>query len=131
MTELFADTYFWIALLNSADANHQRVLTYPITGGLVTSDAVRIEVMDALCQRRSRLLAVRFWRKLSQNPSVHIVPFDNSLLQRAAALYESRLDKDWSLTDCISFITMQERGIKDALTGDQHFEQAGFHALFK
>jgi predicted nucleic acid-binding protein len=74
---------------------------------------------------------VRFWRKLSQNPSVHIVPIDDSLLQRAAALYESRLDKDWSLTDCISFVTMQERGIKDALTGDHHFEQAGFHALFE
>ena len=47
------------------------------------------------------------------------------------ALYANRTDKDWSLTDCISFVVMNERGITDALTGDHHFEQAGFAALLK
>ena len=46
-------------------------------------------------------------------------------------LYRIRPDKDWSLTDCISFVVMEEHGITDALTGDHHFEQAGFRALLK
>lgn len=131
MTELFADTYFWLALLNPADANHQRVLNHPAAGRLVTSDAVRIEVMDALCKRRSRPLAIKFWRTTARNPNIYMAPVDTSLLQRSALLYESRPDKDWSLTDCISFVIMQDRGITDALTGDHHFEQARFTALLK
>jgi predicted nucleic acid-binding protein len=46
-------------------------------------------------------------------------------------LYRSRHDKEWSLTDCVSFVVMQDEGISDALTGDKHFEQAGFNALLK
>jgi uncharacterized protein len=41
----------------------------------------------------------------------------------------SRRDKEWSLTDCISFVVMKERGLTEALTADHHFEQAGFKAL--
>jgi predicted nucleic acid-binding protein len=43
--------------------------------------------------------------------------------------YESRPDKAWSLTDCISFVVMNQHGLTEALTGDHHFEQAGFTAL--
>jgi predicted nucleic acid-binding protein len=45
-------------------------------------------------------------------------------------LYSERSDKDWSLTDCISFEVMREQGLKEALTGDHHFKQAGYQALF-
>jgi predicted nucleic acid-binding protein len=44
-------------------------------------------------------------------------------------LYRNRADKNWSLTDCISFVVMKRKGITEALTGDHHFEQAGFKAL--
>jgi len=46
-------------------------------------------------------------------------------------IYENRQDKEWSLTDCLSFLVMQERGVMDALTADHHFEQAGFRALMR
>jgi predicted nucleic acid-binding protein len=49
----------------------------------------------------------------------------------ALGFYERRADKAWSLTDCISFQVMTQRGIVDALTADHHFEQAGFHALLR
>jgi hypothetical protein len=45
--------------------------------------------------------------------------------------FEQRQDKDWSLTDCLSFVVMQDEGITRALTGDRHFEQAGFIVLLK
>jgi len=68
---------------------------------------------------------------LQKDPEVTIVPASADLWQRGVALFASRPDKDWSLTDCISFVVMQERGIADGLTADHHFEQAGFVALLK
>jgi hypothetical protein len=53
------------------------------------------------------------------------------LFDARVALYGERMDKDWPLTDCISFVVMQREGITDALTGDRHFEQAGFVPLLK
>jgi predicted nucleic acid-binding protein len=60
-----------------------------------------------------------------------VVGFDPKVQQAGFDLYESRLDKDWSLTDCVSFAVMTQRGLTEALTADHHFEQAGFRAVFK
>ena len=60
-----------------------------------------------------------------------IVPAEQGLFDRGAALYAERPDKAWSLTDCISFVIMQDHGLRDAPTGDHHFEQAGFNLLMK
>ena len=60
-----------------------------------------------------------------------VVGFDPKVQQAGFDLYESRLDKDWSLTDCVSFAVMTQRGLTEALTADHHFEQAGFRAMFK
>jgi predicted nucleic acid-binding protein len=59
------------------------------------------------------------------------VPASPELFQRGVELFRARPDKEWSLTDCISFVVMTEKGLSEALTGDRHFEQAGFHALLK
>jgi len=53
------------------------------------------------------------------------------LFERGIELYTARTDKQWSRTDCISFVVMKQRSIQDALTGDHHYEQAGFTALLK
>jgi predicted nucleic acid-binding protein len=60
-----------------------------------------------------------------------LVPASSELFEAGLRLHAQRLDKEWSLTDCISFVVMEEQGISEALTGDHHFEQAGFHLLFK
>ena len=60
-----------------------------------------------------------------------IVPLSSELLDAGLRLIANRPDKDWSLTDCISFVVMTRYEIQEALTGDQHFEQAGFKALLK
>lgn len=69
------------------------------------------------------------YRLLHQDEQVQIVTFEPSLMQAAFALYESRPDKGWGLTDCLSFVVMEQDGLTDALTADHHFEQAGFRAL--
>ena len=60
-----------------------------------------------------------------------MIPPARDQFDRALELYERRADKDWSLTDCLSFLVMEDRGIRDALTADHHFEQAGFRALMR
>jgi len=68
---------------------------------------------------------------LQNDPEVTIVPASADLWQRGVTLFAGRPDKDWSLTDCISFVVMQERGLTAALTADRHFEHAGFVALLR
>jgi predicted nucleic acid-binding protein len=72
-----------------------------------------------------------FYRSLDNHPRVKIIPANTLLFQRGIALFEQRRDKDWSLTDCLSFVSMHDEGITEALTGDKHFEQAGFILLLK
>ena len=64
-----------------------------------------------------------------EEADVEIVPASRELFNRGCALFAQRPDKAWSLTDCLSFVTMQEHGLKNALTADQHFEQAGYRRL--
>lgn len=131
MTECFADSFYWIALLNADDAYHERVKKAILSPRLVTTWAVQLEVMDAFCEERLRPLAMAFWQKTTSNPDLIVVPLDVAMLHRGVELFGKRPDKNWSLTDCISFTVMQERSITEALTADQHFQQAGFRALLR
>ena len=68
---------------------------------------------------------------LEQDEQVKIIPLTEELYQQAFQLFRKRSDKEWGLVDCISLIVMQNRGISEALTTDQHFEQAGFQTLLR
>jgi predicted nucleic acid-binding protein len=74
--------------------------------------------------RFSRLLAL-----LGQQPDVEIIAATSGLFRQGCELHVKRRDKEWSLTDCTSFVVMEQRDIREALTSDHHFEQAGFHLL--
>jgi hypothetical protein len=106
-------------------------LTDRLTGRLVTTDWVLTELADGLSRAKTRGALIRFIENHRIDPAVRIVPAGRQLLSRGWDLYRRRRDKEWSLTDCISFVVMQDRGITDALTGDHHFVHAGFRALLK
>jgi hypothetical protein len=89
------------------------------------------ELANSLSKRDTRIGFLNTLETLRANPAVVIVGHDEHLYEAGIELYRARADKEWSLTDCISFVVMEERGIADALTGDHHFEQAGFQALLK
>ena len=131
--EQFADSFVFLAMLNPQDRKHKTAVEALHTPAkpLVTTGWVLAELADGLCASKSRSLFVRLEARLRGHPLVTIVPADQQSYQSGLDLYRSRPDKDWSLTDCISFVVMQERGITEALTGDHHFEQAGFVALLK
>ena len=122
---------YWIALLVKQDQNHERARAWtPLIGGRITTTAlVLVETANALARPAWRAAAVALIEHLRQRPDVHIVPAEAALWERGWDLYRSRPDKGWSLTDCVSFVVMQDAGLTDALTTDEHFCQAGFRAV--
>ncbi len=127
----FVDTGYGVALVHRRDQLHERAraLSAGLRTPLVTTEAVLIEVGNSLARASLRALAVALVTSLRANPNVEIVSVTPELFTRAFALYAARPDKDWGLTDCVSFVVMQERGITDALAADQHVVQAGYLAL--
>ncbi len=131
MTGCFADTFFFLALLNPDDrlfhskARDANRIQRPV----VTSGWVLLELADHLCDVQNRHLFPKLLHALKGDSRYEIVPVDQALLEEAITLYNNRPDKEWSLTDCTSFVIMRQRGLIDALTADHHFVQAGFRAL--
>jgi uncharacterized protein len=132
-TERFVDTGYWIALVDRSDQHHHRAmnLARDLGGPFVTTEAVLTEIGNSLAGQRWRNQAITLLQRLRAAPEIEIVTVTADLFARAVELYSSRRDKDWGLTDCISFVVMQDRGITEALAADQHFIQAGFRALLR
>jgi len=133
MKTLFADTFYFLALLNRADRQHARAKLYSAGLGvkIVTTAWVLTELGDAMCSVRSRSGFSTVLDVISTDLDIEICPADEATWQAGVTLYRARPDKEWSLTDCISFAVMQQRNLSEALTGDHHFEQAGFAAVLK
>ena len=131
MRIVFADTFFFLAILNRADPTHERAvaLSRQIRSVRVTTDWVVTELADGLAGIEQRERFMDLYRHIELSPAIRVVPASRALLEEGIFLYGARPDKDWSLTDCISFVVMRDEGIIHALTGDHHFEQAGFKAL--
>jgi predicted nucleic acid-binding protein len=133
MNVRFADTFYFLASINDRDQYAKQVAAFDenFHGDLVTTDFILMEVADALSNSDIRGIFRAYCMELRNSSSCEVVEASRELFDRALNEYHRHLDKDWSLTDCTSFIVMQDRGIKEALTGDKHFEQAGFVALLK
>ena len=133
----FADTAFLIARLNPRDNHHQkaRALTAELKGSrLITSEMIFTELLDAFAESGShvREAACQLVKSLrGANSRTHIVEQTGELFQKALQKHQNFSDKEWGLTDCASFVIMEENAITHALTTDHHFEQGGFIALMK
>lgn len=136
---VFWDTAAFVALGNRDDRWHAAAAQ--ISADLEASDALLITT-DAVLTETANLFSRAAWRKLArqlvdavwQSVDVglaEVVRVDENLWRRGWQLFCERPDKNWSLTDCISFVVMQERGIARAFTADRHFEQAGFVRLLQ
>lgn len=129
---LFLDTAFIQALLNPRDDYHNQAKElFPrirAASEVWITEAIFVEVGNAL-SAFNRSGAVQFIQQCYRTENIRVVSVDTELLMQALAFYQSRVDKTWGLTDCISFIVMQQNHLTDAVTGDRHFVQAGFRAL--
>jgi predicted nucleic acid-binding protein len=131
MNLVFAGTFYFLAILNRRDTAHAQAtrIAYELTDPILTTAWVLTEVADAMSAPRLRQIFLRLLENLRANPNCTIVPASERLFEQGVDLYARRPDKEWTLTDCISFVVMQQDGISRALTGDRHFKQAGFQTL--
>lgn len=136
MKKVFADACYWIALLNPKDNLHEAA--QQVSKGLgpcriVTSEMVLVELLNGLggFGDNMRKIAADTVKSLERNPNVEIVPQTSLQFRSATERYVSRLDKEWGVTDCASFLLMEEKGLSEALTADRHFNQAGFTILME
>jgi len=131
MKAIFADTFYFLAIVSHDDAAHARAvaLSSRLTAPIVTTAWVLTETADALAVPRQRPIFRTLFDSLRNDVQVNIVSATYTLFEQGIALFNARPDKSWSLTDCISFVVMQQMQLTDALTGDHHFEQAGFRTL--
>lgn len=132
-TKIFADTWFFVALINKRDQYHQKALelseeyeNYP----LITTDAVFLEVGNALSNNYKNE-AVELMESFLESDDVEVIRLNPDLFDEALSLYKKHQDKSWGLVDCISFVVMKRYEVTQALTFDRHFIQAGFQALMK
>ena len=133
MKTIFADSVYFFALVNARDTFHPRAAEFAARSEnpFVTTAWIITEVADGLCARATRETVIRLLDILQSSADVEIVQPSAELFQQGLERYRQRLDKNWSLTDCISFLVMEQRGITEALTADHHFQQAGFSALLE
>jgi predicted nucleic acid-binding protein len=134
MTRVFADAGYWIALLNPRDGLHAKASEVSRQLGrvrIVTSEMVLTEVLNSFARRGSLLreAACALVDQIRSSPNAEVVPMTSAGFRQGSVYYRARADKTWSVTDCTSFRIMEEKGITDALSADDDFVQAGFHAL--
>jgi predicted nucleic acid-binding protein len=132
----FLDTAYVYALVNTRDEWHTAALNWQEKlererRKIVTTELVLVEIADGLASRRFRGQAVQIIAALQSSPYVEIIAMSSELLAHALAMYRQRSDKEWGMTDCVSFVVMRGRGLVEALTADDHFQQAGFRQLLR
>lgn len=133
---VFVDTSAWLALINDSDTDHAKAKI--IRDKLLQSkkrffitDYIIVEIANSLCKVRWRSKAVKLINSIRETEIIEVVEVDKEIYEEAWQMYAGRTDKEWSFTDCISFVVMNKYRIRDAFTNDHHFEQAGFEVLIK
>jgi predicted nucleic acid-binding protein len=134
MKQIFADTSYWIGLVNPRDQIHQKVIkiTQQLTSvRLLTTEMVLVEMLNSFSDSPFRRAVAGMVLKLRNDGNVRIVPQTSEQFESALRRYKQAADKSGSLTDCASFQVMEAEQIQAALTLDQHFAQAGFETLLR
>jgi uncharacterized protein len=134
MRRIFADTSYWMALVNPRDQIHQKAMSVSqqlSSESLLTTEMVLVEVLNSFSDSLYREAVGRMVASLRQDQNLTIVPQMPAQFNRALQRYQQAADKSWSLTDCASFEVMEAQNIEAALTHDRHFVQAGFEALLR
>jgi uncharacterized protein len=130
----FIDTAYILALLNPRDAFHKKAMDlFPKLRSAIevwTTEAILTELGNAM-SRVNRSAAIAFINNCYFTNNVRVISIDRELFQKAVDFYHSHKDKEWGLTDCISFVVMKNYGLIEAFTADEHFQQAGFRALMR
>jgi hypothetical protein len=133
MRAVFADTFFFLALLDRDDPMHAQAILESRAPHrrFVTTEAVLMELGDALHLPGDRGAFIAIVDSIRKSAVWEVVPVSTALFQAGFDVFRRYSDKEWQMTDCISIAVMRQRHLREALTGDAHFQQAGFKALLR
>jgi hypothetical protein len=131
MKTLFVDTAGWVACADEADPSHHQAVAardaWLETGGvLVTTDYVADETLTLLRLRLGLDAAEAWWRQVDGSSRLRWEFISLARADKARSIFFRYHDKGFSFTDCTSFVVMRELRLREALTTDHHFAQAGF-----
>jgi predicted nucleic acid-binding protein len=131
MKILFVDTAGWMACADESDPAHRKAVAVRdswLKGGgyFVTSDYVADETLTLLRIRLGIQAAEAWWRQVDGSSRVRWEYVTPARADKARGLFFRFRDKDFSFTDCTSFVLMRELKVREGLTTDHHFLQAGF-----
>ena len=135
MRRVFLDTFYLMALLLPYDQWHAMAIEWETrihdSIHFVTTHEILTEFLASVVAAGAyfRGRAVGTIEQMRRDPRVTIIPPSLDLFDRGLERYRRRPDKEYSLTDCISMVVMEDEGITEALTHDHHFEQEGFVIL--
>jgi predicted nucleic acid-binding protein len=126
---VFLDTGYFIALIRKKDMWHTAALEAAklYSGPFLTTDLVLVELANSLAKQPFRKTVATVIEKIRTDTHTAVVPFSSEEMSKAFSLFKSHEDKAWGMVDCFSFVVMKEKQIKQALTFDDHFRQAGFN----
>lgn len=135
MSIIFADTFYWIALLSPRDTWHSRVIEWSQSNphqSLIITDGIIDEIFAHFSKQGEimRGKVIEFYQNILDDPSIQLISYNPELRQAGIELYKKRLDKGYSLTDCISMVVIKKLNIAEVLTNDKHFSQEGFIIIF-
>ncbi len=136
MSLVFADTSGWLAFANKRDVAHEVAVSVNKSilrnrNMYVTSNYVLDETYTGLLARAGHSAAVDFGEMIRTSESVRVSRVSENVEAEAWELFKKYSDKQFSFTDCTSFVLMQRLRIIEAFASDHHFEQMGFTILLK
>ena len=134
MRRIFADTYYWVALLNPKDEGHRQAIEIGPTISncvLMTTEEVLSEVLTFFSSRGpgARTAVTSLIENILADEKIVVLPQSHESFMQGLALYRMRLDKGFSMIDCIVMAAMRKDGVLEVLTHDDHFRQEGFTTL--
>jgi predicted nucleic acid-binding protein len=135
MNIIFADSFYWIALLSPKDTWHSRVIKWSQSNSkqsLIITDGIIDEIFAHFSKQGDimRGKVIELYQNILDDPSIQLISYNQELRQASIELYKKRPDKGYSLTDCISMVVMRNLNISEVLTNDKHFSQEGFTIIF-
>lgn len=131
MKRIFADTSYYVALISKRDPFHSAATRFASTyeGDTITTQYVVLELGSLFSRSLYRPKLLNLLDDLDRSEYDRILPTSKELFDAGLEIFRNRADKDWSLTDCISFAAMDQLELVEALTTDHHFQQAGYRSL--
>ena len=139
MRRIFVDTCYLVGLIDEKDDLHD--ICVNTSQNLEKSGPLRLYISEFIFNETLNYFSkyTSFWKQkasemikiIKADPNVEVIPHTTNLYESGQELYDKRIDKDYSHTDCTSMIIMKDKGINEILTHDHHFEQEGFTILLK